>query len=105
MGNFITNPPASPMTPPVRRMLQIAQQYSKIESLGAQIIAEVWEDPTQAQAVLNTYGTNAATLVLAAQIFAQAQQSATGVAPAVVPTGYALTVNGDGTVTVTPPAS
>ena len=92
------------------KQLTDARQYTSqlMEATRAAVASFIWADPTQAQAAFNAFtaiGVKATDLLadeVAFQAFIQARTGA--LPPSLMPAGYSLTPNADGTVTVVAPA-
>ena len=63
----------------------------------------VWSDPAQAQAKFDLFGSNAGDLVLISAAYSAMVETYLGSRPTILPQGYGIQVNGDGTVTVSVP--
>lgn len=102
-------------TPSGQAQLQIAQDrlaitglFKNLNVFFKRIAAFVWKNPLglTPQQVFDLYGTKAFDLVKLSMSYQAMLETYTGVRPSVVPEGFDLTVNADGTVTVVtlPPA-
>ncbi len=82
---------------------QINGQYQQISNLFGRVFSFIWNNQQgqTPQQVFDLFGTNAGDLLKVANAFAAMVQTYTGTAPTLIPIGWTVTVNGNGSVTVT----
>jgi hypothetical protein len=98
---------ADPLTISVNSFwLRIQAEFNRLNGLLNDGSGLVWNNSSATpQQVVAAFGTNAASLFQLSGLLCGLIGAITGTTPNPVPTGWTITANGDGSVTLTPPAS
>jgi len=107
MPQIIITTPLTPIQQTAARYTaQANQQWLQVAQLFAGLTKFIYGNPAGPQAAFDAFGTSAADLMTMGNAYSALVTAYTGVAPASpVPVGSTITVNTDGTVTYTAPAS
>jgi hypothetical protein len=107
MAIDLSSSPVSPLTIGVNSFwARIQMEFSRLNSLLTDGSDLVWNNSgATPQQVVAAFGTNAASLFQLSALLCGLIGGITGTTPNPVPTGWTITANSDGTVTLTPPTA
>jgi hypothetical protein len=103
----LSSSPASPLTMSVNSFwARIQLEFNRLNSLLTDGSDLVWNNSgATPQEVVAAFGTNAAGLFQLSGLLCGLIGAITGTTPNPVPTGWTITANNDGSVTLTPPTA